>query len=518
MYNVLIVDDDPLILEGLHYIVDWEALGLQIVCAVSNGVCAKEYIENNRVHILLTDIRMPELDGLELIQWIREQKLDIHCIVLSGYDDYQYLKRALQLKIDNYLLKSVNEEELLESLAYIVEKLDQQVSTRTEAFSGDFEESIMLRWVSGRISPEEFDERVGFLKKPIGSGSFQVCVLRLFSNDTKTAKTALATFKQMEFAQTTMHVFRDIDQDIVFIYSGNSELQLNSISQTLEWEISCDIYAQFLFTVGQIVESKDCVSESYRAAKHLQGYCLTCPIHHVFRYNHPFPESRKRTSLSSSELEAFRQALMQQSYAGAVDFLNDFFLKEYDYTEYSAMFVQTTALKLSYILADAARLFYINAPELLMPTDQLYKVIIAFQQRNSLLQWITRKVHMFFQLKRKGVDNPLLERMINYIDNHFEQDISLKTIAATLNTNPAYLGRIFKDATGSSFSDYLNVRRIDCAKALLVETSLTVKDIAAKSGYNSTNYFVNVFKKHTALYPIQYRTTHIRFSKEDISK
>ena len=135
--------------------------------------------------------------------------------------------------------------------------------------------------------------------------------------------------------------------------------------------------------------------------------------------------------------------------------------------------------------------------------------------RDSLLQWMMSRVQLFFELKKRSTDNPMLQRTINYIDNHYEKDISLKTIAATMNTNPAYLGRIFKDATGSSFSDYLNIQRINCAKALLVETSLTIKDIAAKVGYNSTNYFVSVFKKHTGIYPIQYRATHSQFIKAD---
>ena len=515
MYNVLIVDDDPLILEGLHYIVDWEALGLQIVSAVANGTQAKEYIENNSVHILLTDIRMPELDGLELIQWIRQQQLDIHCIVLSGYDDYQYLKKALQLKIDNYLLKSVNEEELLDSLAYIVEKLDHQFSSNEATFSSDFEENLMLRWVSGRISPAEFDERIGFLKKPIGFGMFQICTLRLLSGNTEAAKTTLINLKQAKIAETPMHIFQDMDQDIIFIYSAESNAQLDVISQELKKRICQEVCASYLFTVGLSVQSKDDVSESYRAAKHLQGYCLTDPKHPTFHYNNPRQENTKRTSLSSSELDAFRKSLLQKNQLAAIDFLSNLFLKEYDYTEYSAIFLQTTALKLSYILADVVRQFYINAPELLMPTDQLYKVIFAFQTRDALVQWMTARVHLFFQLKKKAIDNPLLERMINYIDSNFSADISLKTIAATLNTNPAYLGRIFKDTTGSSFSDYLNIRRIDYAKTLLVETSLTIKDIAAKAGYNSTNYFVNVFKKHTGLYPIQYRTTHVHFVAEN---
>ena len=102
----------------------------------------------------------------------------------------------------------------------------------------------------------------------------------------------------------------------------------------------------------------------------------------------------------------------------------------------------------------------------------------------------------------------MIERMHNYAEAHYKEDISLQTISFEFNANAAYLGRIFKEATGQSFSSYLNQVRIKKAKMLLNETGCTVHEIAERIGYNSTNYFVNVFKKYTGCFPSQYREMH----------
>jgi two-component system, response regulator YesN len=127
MYKVFIVDDEPLILEGLHHIINWEAQELEIIGTAINGNDALEKMKTLKVDIILTDIRMPETDGLELIRKTKETNPCIKYIIMSGYDDFEYLKECIKLGIENYLLKPINQEELLSTLVNTVDKIENDL-------------------------------------------------------------------------------------------------------------------------------------------------------------------------------------------------------------------------------------------------------------------------------------------------------------------------------------------------------------------------------------------------------
>ena len=115
MYSVLLVDDEPSVLTGLRYVIDWDEYGVEIAGTASNGTQALELLRELPVDILITDIQMPQMGGLELLQQVRAQNMDLRCIILTGYDDFKYVKKAAQLGIENYLLKPVSPEELSET-------------------------------------------------------------------------------------------------------------------------------------------------------------------------------------------------------------------------------------------------------------------------------------------------------------------------------------------------------------------------------------------------------------------
>lgn len=513
MFNVLIADDEPFILEGLRYIVDWNALGLEIVASVSNGTEALEYIQQHSVHILLTDIRMPDMDGLTLIRQLREQNYAIHCIILSSYDDYQYLKEALQLKIDNYLIKSVNENELQETLAGIVQKLEQHSVTTPYLSENVFSENILLRWATGRIAPTEFEERMQFLKLPIGIGYFQVCILRFLEPNTKKVMrqlsdilAALSDFS----AAAASHMVPDADYDLIFIYSGENKDELKELSITLTNRLVTQLAVPYLITIGQEAVRPQDVSQSYKTAKHLQNYCLTESTGSILQFNIPNPEHKKISSLTSAELELFYQSLLQSDDKKALSFLEHLYQKSYDHNTYAADYLQSTTIRLCFLVSDAVRYLYLNAPQLLTPTDLLYKQVSSFRSCSALYQWMSDRIVTFFHTKKEGtaIHSPIIERMFHYINAHYQENINLKSVSFALNCNTAYLGRIFKESTGQSFSSYLNQLRIEESKILLNETNCTVSEIAYKIGYNSTNYYVNIFKKYTGDFPAQYRSRH----------
>ena len=250
--------------------------------------------------------------------------------------------------------------------------------------------------------------------------------------------------------------------------------------------------------------------DSYKNAKQLQNYCLMGCCDRILRFDVPKPEHEKIGAISNSELESYYQALLKHDSNKVFGILEAIYGKDYDCSCYASDYLQSASLRLSFALADAVRYLHLDGSRLLMPADLLYKKLASFRSRAALYQWMRETIAAFFGLESLDIDtnSPIVIRMRHYIETHYQEDISLKSISFALNTNTAYLGSVFKTATGQAFSIYLNKLRIESSKTLLNESNATVHEIARKVGYNSTNHFVNTFKKYTGCFPSQYRSLH----------
>ena len=508
MFNVLIADDDPFILEGLRHIVDWKGLGLQIVASASTGKEALDYLRRHPVHILLTDVKMPELDGISLIRAVREEGYDISCIILSGYDDYPYMKQALQLNIENYLIKSVNENELMETLQNIVERLERKKAPPVLPSQNLLKENVLQRWAVGKIDRREFEERMAFLELPVESGYFQATVLRIQSED----KTRVASCLSRLDAESGGERFRfvDVELDFAVIQFDRDPDRLREKAGSLADSLYQALSLPRIVACGLPVKGCTNVPESFRQAKQLLSYGLMLSSSRVIRYDDPRPEREKLKTVPNADMELFYQALIQNDEPRALSVLQKIFDRDYDPQNYAADYLQSAALRIFFVLADALHYLQLESVELLPSTELFYKKANSFRLRESFFAWVRETTLSFFRLKRRETpgNSAVLERMQNYAKSHYHEDVSLKTMSYLLNANAAYLGRVFKEGCGQSFSSYLNHVQIDKAKLLLNETNCSVQEIAGKIGYHSTNYFVNVFKKFTGYFPSQYRSLH----------
>ena len=178
MFKVLIADDEPFILEGLMAAIPWEDFDLLVVNTIMTGRAALEILLAEEIDILITDIRMPEINGIELIQEIRQRKLPVKCIVLSGYSDFNYVKETAKLGIENYLLKPINLDECFSTLSGVVEKLEEEKLQQSIYSEGMeiLQDNVILRWMSGEIEEEELRERSELLSINLQGGFVSVVI------------------------------------------------------------------------------------------------------------------------------------------------------------------------------------------------------------------------------------------------------------------------------------------------------------------------------------------------------
>ena len=180
MYTAMVVDDEPLILKGFEKVIPWEEFGIEITDKAESGEQALELLRKKENDILITDIRMQGMSGLELLRTLRELGMHIKTIILSGYDDFQYVKEASQYGIENYLLKPIEESELEKTLRHLTQKLDnerRQQASIQESYQL-LRNNILSRWVSGTISEEELAARAEFLGFPVDREWYQAAILQ----------------------------------------------------------------------------------------------------------------------------------------------------------------------------------------------------------------------------------------------------------------------------------------------------------------------------------------------------
>ena len=173
MYNALIVDDEKSILENIQKAIPWEELGIETVFTAQNGSDALSLLEAYHIDLLISDIRMPGMDGLTLLKHVRDVYPNIRCILLSAYGEFEYARTALTLGIENYLLKPLSVEELIASIQKSLDNLAQSKHIDQNLFH----DNILLRWITGTISEDELVERTPVLNINLYSRNYSVILL-----------------------------------------------------------------------------------------------------------------------------------------------------------------------------------------------------------------------------------------------------------------------------------------------------------------------------------------------------
>ena len=290
MYNVLIVDDEPAVLQGMASIIDWESYDFKIAGFAQCGTEALEIIQKEDIQILITDIKMPYMDGLELIKSIRNDGKNIKCVILSGYDDFQYVKEAAILGIENYLLKPLSEVELVSTLQTTLQKIQQEHFMQSGVREGlnILKNNILQRWVTNNIDQNELQERATLLNIDLKCSKYLVVIIKditISSGNNHSGqkwnashKSVLKTLERLFGTICTCLIFMDMDEDFVLLVPNTNTQQDLFIRSTALPGCIRDLKTQYsieaYITIGCDARAFQDVHLSYVCAKSLQEYRL----------------------------------------------------------------------------------------------------------------------------------------------------------------------------------------------------------------------------------------------------
>lgn len=521
MYKVLVADDEPHILNGMTQIINWEEYGMEIITAC-NGIMVLEILESNRIDIIITDIKMPKLDGLQLIEQIKKSHPDMRFIVLSGYDDFEYLKKSIKLGIENYLLKPVNREELISTLKNITSKFESSLfeCEHTNNDISVIRNNILCRWIENSISPDELKRRALLIQIDIESISYCVCIVKLLQ------KTDLIR-NQKNKTQPPIYLVSDIltrllqkhgtafctheNQIVVILASKTYQLEKHFIKELMIQclnEVQNKLNTNLFVAVGSVENDYLSVCKSYINACKTSEYHLVLPSEQILEYENI--EHRENTILVRQiiDLQELMAHFLNNNLINIEDYIDKVFLNIKQTKGITPSFAHDAAVELIFgILSCVKQLIYTKNDDFLLQ-GYSYIEIFKLQSIDQISEWIKSLARNYSELitSSKNNMNPLVKRVLEYMKDNYYKPISLKTIALQYRTNASYLGQVFKTETGEFFTDYLNIIRIENAKKLLSKDALKSSDISTMTGFSDPRYFYRVFKKLTGLSPSEYKT------------
>ena len=509
MYRALVADDEPMILDGIDSLISWEEFGIEIAAKVENGREALSILLEQPIDILITDIRMPVMTGLELLRELRKNGKHTKTIVLSGYDDFHYVKEANLYGIENYLLKPVEEKELEETLLHLIERLEseQRQQRQMQESYRLLRDNILCRWLEGTISREEWEARAEFLELPGSGEAYQVCVLKPRSPVSQSIHERLEA-ELSGWGLGAPMVFSSLSGDLIRILfraeSKSGQMSAKERFQKGIARLERMAGTSFLAAVGPPASGWEGVPESCREAERLLDYGLVLPFDSVLS-----PELigvQAHPSLKKIDWPRLSECIRKMDASGFEAYCRSFFSEAAAHSAPNE--IRFLACEMLFFLSRNS-----DRGQAAFRWESFQKVLRAVDL-NALLLGLRECAETAMQRSAELSEStsPVIAAVLRDVHENYEQELSLKSLAQKYKINAAYLGQLFKNETGELVSAYLCRLRIDKAMELLRSTDWKTNRIAEKTGFSNTNYFSNTFKKVTGMYPSEFRAVSAQLS------
>lgn len=508
MYTVLLADDDHDILTNIQSSIDWPVYGIEHVLSAFDGEEALSIIKQCHIDILITDISMPRLDGLQLIRQAQMYQSNIRCILLSSYSDFAYAKEAISLGVESYLVKPINKEELENSIRKAIDNISMNHSSLQTLLL----DNILYRWVTNDITHDDF---VAYARH-IGINPYfrNYCIVLLKSSQKKPLNHMLKPFLVDMSKHCDCYRFTNYDGLQVLIFGGHALSQLY-IRSTLEHTLGNSATSLGITaSIGIVVESAENLSQSYQSAlESLLMYPSTSVDFIVCAREH-----------RTMDVDVFQLNLIVEHLK--FDNSNDNSIPEWCSEIFASMDDCSLDELNAFIDLLVARLaLHLNALGLIDSSAKEQILVNSYHfedtpSQEELLSWFTRFLsfcRVFIKAHAKNL-SPITLSALEYVNANHTDYVSIKDFCTKHNMNASYLGLLFKKDTGIYFNDYINQIRISHAMKLLKTTKLKVLEICKSVGFGNTSYFILSFKKQTGVSPAKFRQIYSERHQKQSSK
>lgn len=493
MYKLYLLDDEPFILEGLKYIIDWEEHGFDVVGTSSNGEDGFNFIKNEDVDLIITDIMMPKMTGLELISNLKKINHNAKFIVLSAFQEFQYAKEAISMGAENYLTKPIDEDELIQTIEEVKKKIEkiklEKVDTKI------FKNDLILKLICNKNNDEVLDR----LKlEGVNLNYKSLCVvIAEFAEGVNINNLILNYIDNLDY-EYCLNL-----QNQILIIMDKESVNKDAL-RNLKDDLSSIINEQIYISRGKYVDSIDNLNCSYQSAKDIHEYKLVYPnISWIREYKE---KSYNLENIDYIDFDHLKKLLLNKDNKESLNYIESIFSKLKNDENLTVKQIKTKSIEVFLNVYN-----YFNDSKIIKGLDlYLEKVINSVNLDQIQIELNNMIKHR--QSKLEETDDsisPIILKLLRNIEKNYSKDLNLKEISETYNINSIYLGQLFQKETGILFSDYLNNFRVNKAKNLLVETSLKAAEIGELVGYANKNYFYRKFKDIVGITPSEWRKINL---------
>lgn len=532
LYKVLIVDDEEEIRQGIIKKIDWEKYGFIVVGDAENGKDALEKAEKLQPDIIMTDIKMPFMNGLELGEKLKDIMPSTKVIIFSGSDDFEYAQKAIKINALGYVLKPINSIELIEVLKKLKSKMDEEYDEKKniEKLYKYYEESLpilkekfLVGTIEGRVrvsSWKEEAERIGInFKGDLSS-------VAVIHSDKFIENAGENIFEEEELINISLkNIADDIISDYIeyesFIYSGSLIIigKFNTEDDVFKFIKGIDevckrgeriIERKVSAGIGQIAYNCNQIRFSYKGARNALHYRMILGTGKSIYIEDVEPDTSIQIQFDENDERLLLNAIKikkSDDIKKVIDKLfNDIEKFLLPFNQYKIYLIEVTTGLLKLVKA-----YNLSIEEIFGQNFNCYNHLDKFESIDTVKEWfIEKSIKINLLIKRERLDSSklLIEKAKQYIhDNYSDSEISVEKLCKHLHVSSTYFSTIFKKETKTSFINYLTTVRLEEAVNLLNKTDYKSYVIAEKVGYPEANYFSYVFKRKYGVSPSKYRST-----------
>lgn len=540
LLKMMIVDDEPLVRQGFKYFFEWDKYSIRQVFEAENAAEAIEIAKREKIEIIVSDIRMPEVDGLELISRLKTILPNSIYIILSGYDDFEYAKKSISLGVFHYLVKPIHSEELHQVMSLCSQKLLEQKQKREieESLNRKLNKSMPIlrdsfikKLLRGELnqSRNELYNRFNELEIDLENLNYVAMLVEPSgkhhkSNNTNdklnmdelnnTIKDLLLKYiSEADDKNYKLYAVTDSNKVIAIISwseSQNIHEVLKTSFQNLNKELLLRYGIETAGCVSCVVKDLNNISNYIKETEKILDYkSIMGDTDILFLENMESVHNNKPFFLSQSERKKLIFCVVNNDITGINKVIRGFknSIRKYEYISVECMYsalveVIISIIRFAYEIGFKTQIF----------GEQIYsqEFMRSFDNVDEIFTWIEDSIIKFsneFAKFRAEKPKSIIQQIKAYItENLGYEDITLNSISEKFYYNPSYLSRLFKEETNKNFIDYINEIKINTAKEYLTSTDMSVSNICEKIGFKDYKHFLALFKKMTGVTPNEYKS------------
>lgn len=509
MYKLFIVDDEEVVIDGLMSCIEWSEYNIDVIGSATSGKTAYEFIMSNKPDIVITDIRMPGMNGLELIEKVRTENLEILFVIFSGYNEFEYVRKALKLETVDYLSKPVEIDEFTDAICKVIQRYEKNQADKKnkealEKFRPMLEEKYLIEIVFGNADKNDL------------TFSFPDCTVMIVDLGIN----KLDSILNFDINDEIVDIFNKHDievytlkymNNIILMFScdtenfcGNNGYKIREIIDKL----TCLIYNKYgktpKYGIGNTYKETFDLKKSYHEAESALDYGRYFGEDVIFYYEAVYWGEEKFDFIASNIVE---NILFSTDFE-RVGFNIDQLFEATASIRLHPHELKKICMDIIYLLDyNIENEFNIKLEHILGHRFTPFQIdsLVSMEEIRITILNLLKKVQEYVSLKASTYKSKIIAKIKQYIINNINNQITLNGIGDFIHMNPAYISSVFKEETGENVFDFITSIRVEKAKELIKENRYRIKEITEMVGYKDQRYFCQVFKKYTGITATEYR-------------